>query len=126
MIWNLSDLHIAAAAWHLQMKYLEEAKGKNIYWLNCEEFLAEPVMVLEKLKNFFGLFDNKQNQGCGKLQMILAQHAKAPSFSYNAVKRKTDFIALKNYLSPVLPEVLSWAEGTFPNGEKNQLPKIAV
>lgn len=126
LIWNLSDLHIAAGAWHLQMKYLDEAIGRNIYWLNCEEFLAEPVMVLEKLKNFFGLIDTKQNQAFGKLQMVLAQHAKAPSFSYNAAKRKTDFIALNDYLSPVLPEVLSWAEGISSRGEKNQQRKIAV
>lgn len=125
-IWNLSDLHIAATVWHLQMRYLCAAKGKNIYWLNCEEFLADPAITLEMLKNFFGFEDDQQTQSLGKLQKTLSQHAKAPTFSYNAAKRKTDFIALDKYLSPVLPEVLAWAERVFPEGEKNQSQKIAV
>lgn len=125
-LWKLSDLHIAAAVWHLQMHYLSQASGKNIYWLNCEDFFAKPARTVEKLKNFFYLGDNTQNRNFGELQQILSQHAKAPNFSYSVAKRKIDFIALENYLSPVLPEILSWAEEVFPERKKNEPHKIAV
>jgi len=126
LIWNLSDLHISAAAWFLQMKYLEETHGENIYWLNSKDFLADPANTLLKLNSFFGLETSKQNPENTELQEKLAYHAKAPNFSYSPAKRKTDFKAIEEYLSPVLPEILSWAERVFPEGEKNKWEKIAV
>jgi len=118
LIWNFSDLHISAAAWFLQMKYLEESSRKNIYWLNSKDFLGDPANTLLKLNSFFGLETSKQNPENPELQEKLACHAKAPNFSYSPAKRKTDFKAIEGYLSPVLPEILSWAERVFPEGEK--------
>jgi len=126
LIWNLSDLHLAAITWHLQMRYLCEAKGKNIFWINCEEFLTKLSNILEKLKNFFDLPEAKQTRDFARLQKTLTRHAKAPAFSYNSTKREVEFTAINNYLSPVLPDVLNWAERVFPDWEKNQGQKIAV
>lgn len=126
LIWNFSDLHIAAAAWFLQMKYFEETAGKNIYWLNSKDFLREPTNTVRKLYSFFGFQSGKQNPENDELLGKLSCHAKAPNFPYSPAKRKTEFTALENYLSPVLPEIINWAERAFPEGEKNQHLQIAV
>lgn len=113
LLWNLNDLHIAAAIWRLQMKYLEEAGGKNVYWLNCKDFLLEPTNTVSLLNDFFGFQSTRQGPENSDLEEKLTRHAKAPAFPYSPTIREKEFMAIENYLGGALTDMMTWAEDSF-------------
>lgn len=124
-LWRLSDLHLAAATWHLQMEAFKNVRARfpeaTIKMLDCEDFVTDPQGTIKDLNNFFGLEGNGRD-----LQATLTRHAKAPEFTYSPTMRRTEYHIIENYLGDTLVAVLDWAENNLFADPRLSLPKIAI
>lgn len=129
-LWALSDLHIAAVAWQLQMQVLNDIEKRfpnaRIKKLDCEEFLADPASTTVYLSDFFGIKTGNSKEQKNRMEKNLSCHAKAQEFSYSPTIRQTEFMAIENYLGKTLEEILAWFEDFVVPSYSLTLPKVAI
>ena len=129
-LWSLSDLHIAAVAWHLQMQALDDIEKRfpnaRIKKLDCEDFLADPADTTGYLSDFFGIKTGHSKEHENGMEKNLCHHAKAQEFSYSSTIRQTEFMAIENYLGKTLEEILAWFDDFLVPSYSPSLPKVAI
>ncbi len=115
---RLTDLHLAALVWRMQMDLLEVASqrlGDRARSLDCRLFLDDPGEVLPRVDDFLGL-------GIGADR--LAEVADGPLFlrdlkhrgqAFDARSRADEHGRLRAHLGDDLPAALKAAEAVFPH-----------
>lgn len=112
-LWNLSDLHIAAAVWHLHMNLMKETGPADALWVDCSDFLADPEGTLKILDGFFGFDVPDDVLNDAHLREAFSCHAKTPNVPFGIGKREGEHNAIGVYLEPALNEIALWADRTF-------------
>ena len=131
-IFQMSDLEIAALAWHMQIGEFRRCcslfEPGCVASLNCDAFLADPASVIAKLDAFFDL-------GLGAVHgqrvlrgPLLRSHAKAPSEPFDAKRRAQEKTMMRERLGADLERVIDWSyracSGT-PQGVPLPMPSLA-
>jgi hypothetical protein len=112
-IFQMSDLEIAALAWHMQIGEFRRSwplfEPGRIASLDCDAFLAEPAAVIVRLDAFFGL-------GLGAAHVkrviegpLLRSHAKVPGVPYDARRRAGEKTMMRKRLGADLQRVIDWS-----------------
>lgn len=115
---RMSDLEIAAVAWHLQIAEfrrawpaLEAGRGAS---LDCDAFFADPALAMTRLDAFFGF-----GLGSTHIERLLAgpllqRHAKAPSEAYSYATRQQIGAAIWRDRGADIERVVRWSYNEFP------------
>lgn len=117
-IFQMTDLEIAAIAWHLQiaefrrgLAALDEGRAAS---LDCDAFLVDPAETLTRLDRFLGL-------GLGEARLaeitsgpLLTRHAKNPAHPYDARRRRDENAAVRQFLGPDLRRTIEWSYRACP------------
>ena len=115
-IFQMSDLEIAALCWHYQIQEFRAAwpllePGRRAS-LDCEEFLARPVEVLERLAAFYGVeavrFSDVVNGP------LFRHHAKDPAEPFDAARRAEEAAAMRRQLGKDLDRIIEWSYRACP------------
>lgn len=117
-IFTMSDLEIAALAWHLQIAefrrgwaLLGPARAAS---LDCEAFLADPAATLAKLDGFFGLGLGSEHIGQVIAGPLLKRHAKQPQHPFDAQRRREENAAVRGFLKDDLERIVEWSYKACP------------
>lgn len=116
-LFQMSDLEIAAIAWHIQIaefrrSWAELGEGR-VASLDCDAFLADPRMALEKLDAFFGYgFGPETIRGIVE-GPVLSRHAKLPQAPFNAEQRRIEQQAVRRFLGADLDRIAEWSYGAY-------------
>lgn len=116
-IFQMSDLEIAALAWHLQMLEFREALsalGTRAVSLNCDDFLDRPRDTLLRLDAFFGLGLGVDHWDAVLGGSHLLRHAKSPSVAYSPDQRRADAESVRRQLGADLDRVEEWSYRACP------------
>jgi hypothetical protein len=117
-IFQMSDLEIAALAWHLQIlefrsawRLLGPARAAS---LDCEALLADPATALRKVIAFYGL-----PFGDVKLHALLSggalhHHSKAPGIRFDAQRRREEAAAVLRAYGDDVARVVEWSYRACP------------
>jgi hypothetical protein len=123
-IFEMSDMELAALAWHMQMAAFRQAAaaaGGRAIALHCDAFLADPQGALTRLDIFFGL-------GLGAAQIaatvsgsLFGQHAKKPGEAFDPTERAAVNAKVREFLGGDLDRVVEWSYRACP-GTPRTLP----
>ncbi len=118
-IFQMSDLEIAALAWHMQIEQFQRSlrafgPGRAAS-LDCEAFLAEPEATLTALDNFFELGLGEDHVARTVAGPLLRRHAKEPTQAFDAERRRAGNDVVRRALGPSLERVVEWSYRAFPN-----------
>jgi hypothetical protein len=128
---QMSDLEIAAIAWHMQIA--EFRRGWQLLGpsraasLDCDAFFLDPAQAMARLDEFFGY-------GLGPAQIrrvlggpILQRHAKSPAEAFNyALRQETNAIVRRN-LGSDIDRVVAWSYEQYPDTPRGApLPNALV
>jgi hypothetical protein len=117
-IFQMSDVEIAALAWHMQIlefrnaaRLLGPARAAS---LDCDAFLANPAEVLRRLDAFYGL-----GLGEGHIAQTLAgplfrQHSKAPGVAFDGGARAAQMAAAERQFGSDVERVVEWSYRVSP------------
>jgi hypothetical protein len=112
-IFQMSDLEIAALAWHLQIgefrrswPLLEPGRAAS---LDCDAFLADPASVIARLDAFFDLGLGPEHVARVMDGPLLRHHAKAQGQSYDAERRADEKKVVRAHLGADLQRVIDWS-----------------
>lgn len=118
-IFQMSDLEIAALAWHMQieqiLRSLRAFGPGRVASLDCDAFLDEPEATLTALDGFFELGLGEDHIACTAAGPLLRRHAKEPTQAFNAEQRRADNDAVRRRLGSSLERVVAWSYRAFPN-----------
>lgn len=118
-IFQMTDLEIAALAWHLQIAEfrrgfaaLGEGRAAS---LDCDALLADPAGTLARLDVFFGL-----GLGAARLAEVAAgplfrRHAKNPAHPYDARRRQDENAAVRQFFGADLQRIIEWSYRACPD-----------
>jgi hypothetical protein len=112
-LFELSDMQVAALVWHMQIAEFRRSRDvSRSAALNCDEFLAHPREMLEKLNVFFGL-------GLSATQLdaalpLLARNAKDANESFNAERRAAEASDAAKVFGGELDTVVEWSYRACP------------
>jgi hypothetical protein len=118
-VFKMSDLEIAALAWHMQIaefrrsaRVLGPARAAA---LDCEAFLNDPAGTLGALDTFFEL-----GLGAGHIAHVVAgpllkRHAKVPSHAFNAERRRALSDNVRARLGAELQRLVDWSYSACPD-----------
>lgn len=112
---RLSDLQIAALAWHMQiaeMNALARGVGAGrVAWLDGDAFIANPEPVLNRVADFLELELSEDQIRKAATGPKMARNAKAPEqgFASNSRAEHNDQIARS--LGPDLERIIEWSYG---------------
>lgn len=116
---RMSDLEIAAVAWHLQIAEFRRgwqalAPGRGAS-LDCDAFFLDPADAMARLDAFFGY-------GLGAEQIrrvvdgpMLQHHAKAPDEAFNYRARQDANMAIRTLHGADINRVVAWSYDEFPD-----------
>lgn len=116
-LFQMSDLEIAALAWHLQIAEFRrsfQAYGPaRAACLDCEDLLAEPEGVLARIDRFFAL-------GLGEAYLRAAAHsarehdAKRPGHRFDPAHRRHQRQKIRGQLGDELERIVAWSYQMCP------------
>lgn len=115
-LFKLSDLEIAALAWHMQIETLSRAWSQlepgRATTLDCDAFLHSPEETLAALDTFFGF-------GLGERVLAFARkagpHAKHADREFTAVARREEHQEAREQIGPILNEIIAWSYQVCPS-----------
>ncbi len=116
-IFQMSDLEIAALAWHLQILEFRDALsalGERAVSLNCGAFLDKPLETLLRLDSFFGFGQGTDHWARVVAGPALKRHAKRPSLAYDASQRRAEAEDVRRQLGADLERVVEWSYRACP------------
>ena len=117
-IFQMTDLEIAALAWHLQIAEFRRgfaALGAGrAASLDCDAFLADPAATLARLDGFFGLELGAERLAGVAGGPLFARHAKNPAHPYDAKRRREENAAVRQFLGPDLDRIVEWSYQACP------------
>lgn len=115
---RMSDLEIAAMAWHLQIAEfqrgwpaLEPGRAAS---LDCDAFLADPATAIARLDAFFGFGLGRSHVEQVMTGPLLRQHAKSPMEVFNSQMRQQAQAAIWRERGADIERVVRWSYDTFP------------
>jgi hypothetical protein len=114
----MSDLEVAAIAWHLQIAEFQRSRPMlgpgRIVSLNCDRFLADPHGTLVKLDSFFelGLGETALNERLSGT--FLARDSKRPGRVYDAKSTLAEYDAARATLGTELTDIVEWSYRACP------------
>jgi hypothetical protein len=115
---QMSDLEIAAIAWHLQIAELQRSRPAlgtdRVALLNCDRFLADPLQTLVKLDSFFelGLGEEYLNERISGA--FLKRDAKRPGTMHDAKSTLAQYDAARATLGSELADIVAWSYRACP------------
>lgn len=117
-MFQMSDLQIAAIAWHLQIVEFERSFSAlgagRAASLDCDAFLAEPHAVLVKLDAFFGLGLGDDHLASLAAGPSLKRHAKQTQHAFDAERRREETEAVRRFLGEDLQRIVAWSYAACP------------
>jgi hypothetical protein len=117
-IFQMSDLEIAALAWHLQILEFEAASRllgpARSASLDCDAFLANPAGVLKALDGFFGLGLGEEHIAAVVAGPLLKQHSKTPALAFDAKRRGEQMESAKHQFGRDVERVVEWSYSASP------------
>lgn len=125
---RLSDLHIGAVAWHMQMAAMHEAMqslGERAVSLDADRFLQDPRRGLEALDAFFGLGLGPERIEARLKSGFLERDVKTGETGGPA-KRSAEFARVDEELGPQLDRLADWAARASPDEASAPLPRALV
>lgn len=113
---QLSDLEVAAIAWHLQIAEFQRSRAflaDRVASLNCDRFLADPLSTLAKLDQFFELQIGAPTlqHACGSM---LTRNAKRPGHPFDADRKRSELDATRASLGSELQDIVEWSYRACP------------
>jgi hypothetical protein len=129
----LSDLQIAALAWHMQIaeirrSWLGIASGRAVS-LDCDAFLAAPLEALVKIDAHLGLGLGRDALEEAISGPAFSRHSKGTGTAFGAANRRTEHAETAAQLGRDLDEIVAWSYKlceTTPRGAPLPNPLIAV
>jgi hypothetical protein len=132
-IFQMSDLEIAALAWHLQILEFQAASRllgpTRSASLDCDAFLSDPAGALKALDGFYGLGLGDEHITAVMTGPLLKQHSKAPTVAFDAKRRTEQTEAAKRQFGRDVERVVEWsytASPLTPRGLPVPNPLISV
>lgn len=117
-IFQMSDLEIAALAWHLQIlefqgasRLLGPARSAS---LDGDALLADPAGVLKALDAFYGLGLGDEHIAAVVAGPLLKQHSKAPTVAFDAKRRAEQLELAKRQFGRDVERVVEWSYTASP------------
>jgi hypothetical protein len=116
-LFTLSDLEIAALAWHMQVETLTRAwplpeQGRAAS-LDCDAFLDSPIETLAALNKFFGL--GLEEHHLASFGQESGAHAKHADRNFSATGRREEHQKIHEQIGPVLDEIVTWSYEVCPS-----------
>jgi hypothetical protein len=115
---RLTDLHLAALVWRMQMDLLEVASqrlGDRARSLDCRLLLQDPGRVLPRVDDFLGLGIGAERLAEVAAGPLFSHHAKHPGQAFDARARAEREAQLRAHLVSDLPAALQAMEAVFPH-----------
>jgi hypothetical protein len=111
-LFALSDLRVAALAWHMQIAEFHRSwpliAGRAVS-LDCDAFYADPLSSLSKLNAFLELgLDDEDLRGHVE-GALFRQHAKAPEQQFEHRDRIAEHEEVRRSLGQELDDVVRWS-----------------
>ena len=122
---GMSDLEIAAIAWHLQIAEFQRSRALfgqgRAATLNCDRFLADPLGTLVRLDRFFelGIGETDLEQLVGG--PLLRSNAKRPGFGFDTRQSHDEYEAVRRSLGNELNEIIDWSYRACPGTARGEL-----
>lgn len=117
---QLTDLQIAALVWYLQMdayqKVLDKYTGANIRTLDCDMFLADPLITLTKLCELFDINVNMQILEEIVTGPVLSKYSKNGVRDYDASVRETEHARIVAQYRETIDGIIAWSDHIRPEG----------
>ena len=117
---RLTDLQIAAFAWYAQMdtylRLLERFPGKRIATLDCDMFLADPLVTLVKLKDLFGIDVSREKLAEAVASPLFTKSSKNAADDYDVAVREAEYRAVLEENEEAVEATLAWSARLRPEG----------
>lgn len=117
-VFQMSDLEIAAAAWHMQIDTFRNIASaldaRRVASLDCEAFLGDPVRALSALDRFFGLGLSSDHIAEVVAGPLFKRHAKEPTHPFDREARRAQSEGIRRRLGEDLLRVIDGSYGSFP------------
>lgn len=118
-LFELSDLEIAALAWHMQiaqfLRSWPQIEGGRIASLDCDAFFAAPEQTLGALDTFFGLNLGPEHVVRLLEDGLLGRDSKLrPGRDFALTKREQENAEMARQIGPVLDDIVAWSYRTSP------------
>lgn len=117
---QLTDLQIAAFVWYLQMdvylKVINDYPGATIRTLNCDVFLADPVDILLRICELFGIKISSATLATIIAGPIFKKNSKNDAQDYDSAVRKDEYLQILQQQGAAIKAILVWSEGIRPEG----------
>jgi hypothetical protein len=122
-LFQMSDLEVAAIAWHLQMAEFQrswkEWGPERAALLDCDAFLANPRVTLEKLDAFFGYGFGPQTIDAIIKGPVFSRHAKLPQAPFSAEQRRMETERTRKFLGADLQRIVDWSYRAYPEAQQS-------
>lgn len=122
-IFHLSDLEIAALAWHMQIAHFQRSARLlgpgRLASLDGKFFLADPAAALAALDDFFALELGREHISRVAAGQLLKRHAKQPGYPFDAEQRQTQADSVRRRLGANLQRIIEWSYRTCPATPRN-------
>ncbi|MGA9851770.1 MAG: hypothetical protein WBR15_02425 [Gammaproteobacteria bacterium] len=117
---QLTDLQIATFVWYLQMdaylKLLARFPNTRIRTLDCNVFLAEPLEILIKLCDLFGIKIKMETLEEVVAGPVLKKYSKNDAQDYDSSVRETEYDQISREHQATIKSILAWSEQIRPEG----------
>jgi hypothetical protein len=117
-LFQMSDLEVAAIAWHMQIAEFRrswaEMEACRVASLNCDTFLAHPRRALEALDGFFGYGIGGQAIDGVVNGPVFSRHAKLPQAPFGTDQRRMEQERARKLLGADLDRIITWSYSAFP------------
>jgi hypothetical protein len=130
-LFSLSDLEIAALAWHMQVETLLRAwpllDPARVASLDCDAFLDSPAETLAALDRFFGL--GLAETHLTSVGRESGAHAKHADRTFSAAVRRDENQKSREQIGIVLDEIVDWSYEVCPStprGVPFPAPLVAI
>lgn len=130
-LFQMSDLEVAAIAWHLQMAEFQRSWKEwgpdRAALLDCDAFLADPRAALEKLDAFFGYGFGPDTIDAILTGPVFSRHAKLPQAPFSVEQRRTENERARKVLGPDLQRIVDWSYKAYPEAQQGlALPSLLM
>ena len=117
---QLTDLQIAAFVWYLQMevylKVINDCPEANIRTLNCDVFLADPMGILLRVCELFGIKIDGATLATIIAGPVFKKNSKNDTQDYDSAVRKDEYSQILQQQGATIKGILAWSEGIRPEG----------
>jgi len=124
-VFQMSDLEVAALAWHMQIAHLRRAAAllgpERAASLDSAAFLADPKAALSAVDAFFDLGLGETHISRVLTGPLMKRHAKEPSHPFDADQRRAQADAMRRRLGPHLQRISEWSHSRFPDTRQGPL-----